>query len=143
MFTAAQVASAGGAETSPDGVPATQCSLVLPTGVAFDAAGNMYISEAGTIHVGTMPALGGDGGIGQTITDALGLPRAAGRIRKVTPDGKITTVAGRGSRFFPDDGGDNALILPMALTIAPDGRMAIADLGANIIRILPAGSYYS
>ena len=145
MFTAAGEAATSGASTSPDGVQATESNLVFPTAVVFDAAGNMFISEAGTIHIAGIASVGDAAASGTALGDlamkALGMPRIAGRVRKVTPDGVITTVAGRGTRFFPDDSGDNALIMPMALAIAPDGRLAIADVGANMIRILPAGSY--
>ncbi|MDB5095682.1 MAG: repeat containing protein [Cyanobacteria bacterium RYN_339] len=141
---AAATAAAGTAASPPAKVRAKETTLVFPTHVSFDAAGNMYICEAGTIHATALGSvfgaslgagldLGGSGG--------LGLPRVPGCIRKVTPDGMMTTIAGRGSKFFPDDDGDNALIVPIGLAIAPDGRMAIADIGANLIRILPAGSY--
>ena len=31
--------------------------------------------------------------------------------------------------------------MPYGLAVAPDGRLAIVDTGANLVRILPAGSY--
>jgi hypothetical protein len=126
---------------SGDGGPARDASLVFPTGLAFDRAGNMYIAEAGTIHISGLAGGQVGGAFDPSFAAGFGLPKVAGRIRKVTPDGTITTIAGRGSRFFPDDAGDNALILPMALAISPDGRLAIADIGANMVRILPAGSF--
>lgn len=140
------VAGAGDAETvAPDGGKATAGNLVFPTAVAFDRAGNLYVAEAGTIHVAGLGTVGDTGGTGANFGEAaiaaLGMPKIAGRVRKVAPDGTITTVAGRGSRFFPGDAGDDALILPFALAVSPDGRLAIADVGANLIRILPAGSY--
>ncbi len=118
--------------------------MVFPTAVTFDAAGNMYVAEAGSIHIAAFGELFGGAAGGGLIKGAFGdlpIPRLPGRVRKVTPEGAISTIAGPGARYFPDDLGDNALILPMALAVAPDGRLAIADLGANAIRILPAGSY--
>jgi hypothetical protein len=145
MFEAAMNAGNDGTSVSADGVPATQSTLVFPTAVAFDAAGNMYVSECGTIHLGAMAGLAAGGeakdGFGTTIGAVLGVGAVAGRVRKIAKDGTITTVAGRGGRWFAADSGDDALSAPMALAIAPDGRMAIADTGANTIRILPAGSY--
>jgi hypothetical protein len=145
MAEAATAAAAAGKTTSEDGVPATENTLVFPSCVAFDAAGNMYIGEAGSIHIGAIGNIGepqaGENNFGEAAMALFGMPKIAGRIRKVTPDGIITTIAGRGSRFFPADGGDDALTMPMAIAIAPDGRLAIADFGANMIRILPAGSY--
>src|SRR5262249_19817074 len=52
-----------------DGGPANRASLSYPTGVAVDRNGNLFISDPG--H---------------------------SRIRKVSPDGTITTVAGNGSQ---------------------------------------------
>jgi hypothetical protein len=120
--------------------------LAFPMGLTFDKAGNMYIAEAGTIHVASLfttllTSGSGAATIDPSATTQLGMPRVAGRIRKVTPDGRTSIVAGHGSRFFPDEGGDNALILASAVAIAPDGHMAISDFGANMVRILPPGSY--
>ncbi len=57
----------GGAGYSGDGGPATAALLDTPHGVAVDAAGNVYIADTGNL-----------------------------RVRKVTPSGVITTIAGNG-----------------------------------------------
>ena len=59
-----------------DGGPAVQAFLLIPRNVAVDAARNLYISEFG-----------------------------ANRVRKVTPDGRISTVAGTGVAGYRGDGG--------------------------------------
>jgi len=59
-----------------DGGPATAARLSEPNQVAFDARGNFYVLDA-----------------------------ANTRIRKISPDGSITTVAGTGERGFSGDGG--------------------------------------
>src|SRR5437764_11797341 len=70
------VAGTGQAGFSGDNGPATKARLDFPIGIAIDAAGNVFI---------------GDG--------------ANSRVRKVSPDGIITTVAGNGVSGFSGDGG--------------------------------------
>lgn len=72
----ATVAGNGKPGFSGDGGPATSASLNRPVGLAVDRAGNLYIAE-----------------------------RDAHRIRKVTPAGVITTLAGTGVAGFSGDGG--------------------------------------
>jgi uncharacterized protein (TIGR03437 family) len=97
---------------SGDGGPATQARLNYPTGVAVDSAGNLYIAD-----------------------------RDNSRIRKVSPAGTITTIAGTqapsfnpdGTIFFSGIGGPAAsavLGLPNALVIDGSGNIFIADSGA-------------
>jgi hypothetical protein len=38
-------------------------------------------------------------------------------------------------------GRNDALYVPWVITITPDGRLVFTDIGANLVRILPAGSY--
>jgi len=86
---------------SGDGGPATSAQLSTPYGVALDAAGNMYIVDT-----------------------------ANHRIRRVTPAGIITTIAGSGVRGFFGDGGlaTNAqLSLPFAVAVDGAGNVFIAD----------------
>lgn len=61
---------------SGDSGPATAASLDLPWDVVVDAAGNRYIADFGN-----------------------------NRIRKVTPDGIISTIAGNGTAGYSGDGG--------------------------------------
>ncbi len=72
LAAACGVACAGGQSA---GVVATSVPLLLPTGVAYDGAGNLYIAEAG-MH----------------------------RVRRVDTQGMITTVAGDGSQGYSGDG---------------------------------------
>ena len=84
-----------------DGGPATEARLILPTGLAFDAAGNLYITDPGN-H----------------------------RIRKVDTQGRITTFAGSGERSFSGDEGPAAeaqLSTPVGFEIDVDGNFYVSD----------------
>jgi hypothetical protein len=69
------------------------------------------------------------------------LPGRPPRVRRITPDGIIRTVAGPGSAFFANPDGEDALYVPACVTVMSDGRLAIGDIGSNLVRILPAGRY--
>src|SRR5690606_39300931 len=59
------------------------------------------------------------------------------RIRKVTPDGTIHTVAGTAERGFSGDGGkatEATLDAPRGLALGPDGTLYIADQENHRIR---------
>ena len=91
-----------------DGGPATNAPLYFPVGVALDAAGSFYIADSE--HV---------------------------RVRKVGPDGIITTVAGNGANRFSGDGGLSAsatLNSPQAVAVDATGNLYIADGGNRRIR---------
>ncbi len=93
---------------SGDGGPATNATLYNPAGVAVDALGNVYIADAGN-----------------------------NRVRKINPQGIITTLAGKGGPAFGGDGGlaTNAyLSAPQAVTVDAVGTVFIADMGNNRIR---------
>ena len=110
---------------------------MVPGGIALDAAGNVYVGELGTVALSLFTAIDVD--LLASLTRAVTAVPA--RVRRIAPDGTITTIAGPGTRFFPDPYGDDALELPAGLAIAADGRLAIVDAGANLLRILPAGSF--
>jgi trimeric autotransporter adhesin len=105
---------------SGDGGPAAKAQIGAPWGLAFDAAGNLYISDA----------VPGEDGV------------VATHIRKVTPDGIISTIAGTGDVGFAGDGGPalNAqLSSPGALAATSSGDVYVAD-GARIRKISAHGT---
>src|SRR5690242_16784192 len=115
-----------------DGGPATSAILDTPTAILLDGSGNLYIADTlnnrvrkvGTDgNINTVAGNGqsnstGDGGAATSAAinspEGIALDRsgnlyvadtAGHRIRKVTPDGTITTVAGNGNGGFQGDGG--------------------------------------
>jgi len=93
-----------------DGGPATTAALHTPDALATDKYGNLYISESGSNH-----------------------------IRKVTPAGIITTVAGGGTTGLGDGGPATAAqIVTKGVSVDTSGNIYIADDGAKRVRKVDA-----
>jgi sugar lactone lactonase YvrE len=140
-----------------DGGAATAASLYYPEGVAVDAAGNLYIADTANHRIrkvsptGVITTVAGNGtygysGDGGPATAAsLNWPSgvaldAAGnlyiadtfnhRIRKVSPTGVITTVAGNGTYGYSGDGGAATAASfnrPSGVAVDAAGNLYIAD----------------
>ena len=102
------VAGNGTAGYSGDGNQATNATLAYPDGVALDASGNLFIADSGN-----------------------------NVIRKVDPNGIITTIAGNGSPGYSGDGGpatNASLNYPEGVALDLSGNLFIADWANNVIR---------
>ncbi len=90
-----------------DGGAATAARFTLPNGVAFDDTGNVYIADY-----------------------------QAGVVRKVSPTGIISTLAGNGVVGYSGDGGPaiKAQIMPNAVAVDNNGYLYIADSDNDRIR---------
>jgi len=103
---------AGGIEGFQDGQGAA-ARFNTPSGLALDATGNVYVADTGN-HA----------------------------IRKVTPDGVVTTLAGTGQPGWRDGPGAQAQFDgPMGLAVDAAGRVIVADAYNDRIRaIAPDGT---
>jgi sugar lactone lactonase YvrE len=110
--------SAPGSDGIGDGGPATNAQLSDPSGVALDAAGNLYIADAGNCLV-----------------------------RKVDMStGLISVLAGNRNSGYSGDGGSAvyaSLSSPTGVRIDPAGNIYIADFGNNVIRQVQASGKIS
>jgi len=95
---------------SGDGGKATSATLNNPTSIAFDSAGNLYIVDSNN-----------------------------NRIRKVTTDGNIFTIAGKTQTGYSGDGGpalSATLTFPRGVAVDSKGTVYIADTQNHAIRAL-------
>ena len=102
------IQTVAGSSTNGDGGPAMNALLSQAEGIAVDSQGNIYIADA-----------------------------ADNRIRQITPDGTIQTIAGSGIAGFAGDGGPASKALlnqPYGLAVDSSGNLYIADLGNARVR---------
>ncbi len=128
--TISTIAGNGGNESSGDGGPATAAGISGPNGLAFDAAGNLYVAEAGGIV--TYPV--GNG--------VLNLADSGRRIRKIAVNGTITTVAGNGAAEYSGDGSLATMAQlnePWGVAADSNGNLYISDSGNHTVRKIAAG----
>ena len=167
------VAGNGTAGYTGDGYSATQASLNYPRGLAVDDDGSVYIVDYENLVIrrvspdGIISTIAGGGsppdsiGDGEQAVDAnLSYPWGIdigtngelyiaegwpdNRIRRVDPDGIITTFAGTGLNGYSGDGGPaiNAkFIYPHDVAVGKDGSLYIADsTNFTVRKISPEGT---
>jgi hypothetical protein len=131
--TGALEASYRGAD---EGKSAAVAAFAAPVAMCFDGAGQLYVAELGTAYTYILPNLPG----GQPLLDVEALPLLPPRIRRIDKAGRITTVVGPGGAFLRDPTALDALVLPTSLVVDGQGRLVVADLGANQVRFFPVGT---
>jgi len=156
---------AGGREGYADGV-GTAAAFNTPSALAFDRRGNLYVADTGNHAIrkitpsGVVTTLAGNGkpgdadGVGAVARFngpvGLAVDKAGNvfvadtyndRIRRIAPDGTVTTVAGNGKPGDADGAAQTAAFdTPSGIAVAPDGTLFIADTGNDAVRVItPAG----
>ncbi len=165
-----------GAGYSGDGGLATKAQLGMPSGILVDSSGNLYIADSRYDRVrkvtssGIISTVAGGGtnytadGDGGAATDAvlnqpegLAMDTAGNlyvadtwhyKVRKVSPSGVITTIAGSGYSFLLNGNGDggaatSAAVMPDAVALDSAGNLYIADQFNNRIRKVNASGIIS
>jgi sugar lactone lactonase YvrE len=151
----------GGAGLETDG-QGTSATFALPYGIAVDVTGTLYVADTwahtirkitpdGTVSTfaGLRNTAGAKDGTGaearfnnpmDVAVDASGNVFVADEfnhaIRKITPSGVVTTVAGTlGTAGWKDGvGAEAGLYRPIGITVASDGSMYVADCWNHTIR---------
>ncbi len=163
------VAGNGASGYTGDSTQASGASISMPTGVAVDLAGDVYLTDythsrirmvnpAGiitTIAGNGKPGFSGDGGPAKnagmdpydialdTQNNLYIADDFNNRIRKIAPDGNITTVAGTGVAGYSGDGGlatAAQLNKPAGVAVDAAGNLYIADtFNSAVRRVTPSG----
>ena len=155
---------------SGDNGPAVSASLNAPQDIVFDSQGNLYISDTNNnrirkintagiiVTVAGVSAAGFSGDGGTAVNAAIHYPAGIAsdslgnvyfadllnqRIREITPQGVISTVAGNGTAGYGGDGGlatNAALQNPEGVSVDQAGNLYIADNYNSRIRKVSAST---
>lgn len=162
-----QVATLAGASAADfaDGTGA-DARFNWPQGIALDSGGNIFVADYNTERIrkvtpaGVVTTFAGSDSYGQVdgqgqsaqfltpsdvAVDASNNVYVADytgdRIRKITPDGTVTTLAGSSQGFQNGVGTAAQFSMISSVTVDPSGNVFVADSGNNVIRkITPAGA---
>ena len=154
---------AGSVEGYADG-PGAQAAFNTPSGLAIDSRGNLFVADTGNNRIrkispqGVVSTLAGDGTAGHLdgpaaqaqfdgpigiAVDALGNVYLADtyndRIRKIAPDGNVSTVAGMGLGYNDGPASDALFDTPCGIAVAAEGALIVADIGNHRLRKIANG----
>jgi trimeric autotransporter adhesin len=153
-----------------DGGPATSATFAKPQGLALDQSGNLYISDPAdnrirmvstkgiiTTFAGTGQAgFSGDGGPAAQATmnypqgiafdskgDLIIADKFNNRVRSISPEGIISTIAGNGTAASAGNGGSAAaasLNRPYVVTTDSSGNIFVIETGGATVREISDGT---
>lgn len=129
----------------------------FPAGIAFDELGNLFMCDAGNLCIrkvtpaGVVSRFAGSGTKGTADGNATNAQFYAiidliadsqgnlyviddNRIRKVTPQGDVSTIAGSNAGFADGEGTIAKFKNPLGLGIDTQGNIYVADVNNNRVR---------
>lgn len=148
---------------TPDGIVSTftESSFGFPEGIVTDNTGNLYVADAasnvirkvtpnGTVstYAGSIPGYHDGAAADAKFANPEGIAvDAAGNlyigdlsnnaVRKITPAGLVSTIAGATTRGYLEGQGTNARFSnPSGITVAPSGIVYLGDIDNSRIRKL-------
>lgn len=91
----------------------TNAQFDAPSGLAFDLGGNLWVTDTGN-----------------------------GTIRKISPAGAVTTIAGEAGQTGFADGAEGTALFssPLGIVVATNGNIYVADSGNHVIRLVAGGN---
>lgn len=156
---------AGSGSTGSGDFNGTAASFNLPTVVTFDHLGNLFVVDrsnhkirkidpdgdvttfAGSGILGNVDGVGTaasfrfpDGAVCDSHNNVFVSDQSNHRIRKITPDGTVTTFAGNAIGSANGNGTAASFFYPAGMAVDADDNLYVADYGNNKIRkIAPNG----
>ena len=154
---------AGSVEGYADG-PGAQAAFNTPSGLALDSEGNLFVADTGNNRIrkispaGLVSTVAGDGTAGYVdgpgtqaqFDGPIGVAVDTGgniyvadayndRVRKISSDGIVTTVAGAGLGYADGPASSALFDTPCGIVVSPDGTLIVADTGNHRLRKIANG----
>lgn len=168
MYTPAGQATiiAGSGNSGSANGRGTAASFYFPSALAIDAANNIYVADAANNIIreidpqGNVSTIAGSGAIGfadgMNTSASFNFPQGIAvdnngnvyvadtgndLIRKISPGGMVSTLAGKVAKGNNNGTGAEALFnIPQGLTVDSQGNIYVADAGNNLVRkVTPTG----